>query len=163
VCAIAGHGTRLGNAVLIGRGLSSMYNGCTHGSSERFSVREEGEMDWIKVLPQDALPHGQRRVVQVKGRAVLLLHHQAQIYAVDDTCPHMGASLEEGEITEDASIVCPRHHSAFDLRTGEAREWTPWPPGVGRLLGSVSREKALAVYPTRVDEDGIWVGVEEGG
>jgi nitrite reductase/ring-hydroxylating ferredoxin subunit len=139
-----------------------MYNGCTHGSSERSFVREEGEMDWIKVLPQDELPDGQRRVVQVKGHPVLLLRHQGQIYAVDDTCPHMGASLEEGEITEDGAIVCPRHHSAFDLRTGEVKEWTPWPPGVGRLLGSVSREKALAVYPTRADEDGIWVGVEEG-
>jgi nitrite reductase/ring-hydroxylating ferredoxin subunit len=139
-----------------------MYNGCTHESAQWSFVREEVEMDWIKVLPQDELPDGQRRVVQVEGHPVLLLRRQGQIYAVDDTCPHMGASLEAGKITEDGAIVCPRHHSAFDLRTGEVKEWTPWPPGVGRLLGTVSREKALAVYPTRVDKDGIWVGVEEG-
>jgi nitrite reductase/ring-hydroxylating ferredoxin subunit len=118
-------------------------------------------MDWIKVLPQNDLPEGQRRVVQARGRLILLLHHQGQIYAVDNVCPHMGSSLEAGKITEDGTIVCPRHHSAFDLRTGEVKEWAPWPPGVGRLLGAVSKEKALPVYPTRVDEDSIWVGLAE--
>lgn len=117
-------------------------------------------MHWTAVLRQDELPDGERRVVEVGGRSILLLSHVGQIYAVDNHCPHMGATLEGGEVTEDGIIVCPRHHSAFDLRTGDVKDWTPWPPGVGRVLGAVSRETALPVFATRVEEGTIWVGVE---
>jgi nitrite reductase/ring-hydroxylating ferredoxin subunit len=118
-------------------------------------------MNWVKVLPQEELADGQRRVVEVGGRPVLLLNHQGQLYAVENECPHMGASLENGEVTSDATLICPRHHSAFDLKTGAVKEWSPWPPGVGRVLGSISREKALPVYPTRLDQGSIWVGIED--
>lgn len=117
-------------------------------------------MDWVKVLPIGELQQGARRVVEVGGRDVLLVHHQGQIYAVHNICPHMGAALEEGEVTEDGAIVCPRHRSAFDLRTGAVRQWAPWPPGAGRVLGAISREKPLPVFPTRVDDGHIWVGSE---
>lgn len=116
-------------------------------------------MEWIAVVPEDELPDGERRVVEAHGRAILVLHDRGQIYAVDNTCPHMGAALEAGELTEDGIIICPRHHSAFDLRTGKVREWAPWPPGVGRILGVISREKPLPVFPTKVEEGTIWVGL----
>jgi nitrite reductase/ring-hydroxylating ferredoxin subunit len=119
-------------------------------------------MDWIDALSQDELPDGQRRVVHLAGHPILLLHHKGQIYALNNVCPHMGAALENGEVTEDAAIVCPRHRSVFDLRTGEVKVWTPWPPGVGRLLGSVAKEKALRVYPIRVEQGSIRVGIDEG-
>ena len=117
-------------------------------------------MHWTAVLRQDELPDGERRVAEVAGNAILLLNHGGQIYAVDNRCPHMGAALEGGEVTEDGIIVCPRHHSAFELRTGEVREWSPWPPGVGRVLGAVSRETVLPVFATRVEEGSIWVAIE---
>jgi nitrite reductase/ring-hydroxylating ferredoxin subunit len=116
-------------------------------------------MNWVKVLNQEELPKGARRVVKVDDQAVLLIHHQGQIYAVTNTCPHMGASLQDGKITDDGAIVCPRHHSAFDLHSGDVKAWAPWPPGVGRVLGAVSTQKALRVYQTRLAEDAIWVGV----
>jgi nitrite reductase/ring-hydroxylating ferredoxin subunit len=121
----------------------------------------KGAMNWIKVLSQDELPEGGRRVVEVGGRDILLLHHGGQIYAIDNNCPHMGAPLEGGKLTEDEAIVCPRHHSRFDLRTGKIKEWAPWPPAVGRVLGAISREKPLPVFPTRIEQGGIWVGLEQ--
>ncbi|MBU0493349.1 MAG: Rieske (2Fe-2S) protein [Chloroflexi bacterium] len=117
-------------------------------------------MDWIKVLDQDELAEGDKHVVEVAGREVVLIRDGDQLYAVNRKCPHMGAHLDKGEV-KDGVIVCPRHHSAFDLRTGDVMDWTPWPPGVGRVLGAVSREKALAVYPTRVEDGAIWVGIEQ--
>lgn len=118
-------------------------------------------MRWVKVLPQDELPEGARRLVEIGERAILLLHHAGQIYALDNACPHMRLPLQSGKVTDDGAIVCPWHHSAFDLRSGDVKAWSPWPPVVGRLLGAVSREKALHVFPTRVEKGNIWIAIEE--
>lgn len=123
--------------------------------------RKEALMDWNKALPTEELPDGTKRTVEVAGQTILLVHHKGEIFAVNNTCTHMGGSLVKGEITEQGTVVCPRHHSVFDLRTGEVKDWAPWPPGVGRVLGAVSREKPLPVYPTKVEEGSIWVGIEE--
>ncbi|BAZ42520.1 hypothetical protein NIES4101_84890 [Calothrix sp. NIES-4101] len=116
-------------------------------------------MNWIKVLAQDELPKDGRTVVKVEERAILLLHHNNQIYAVENSCPHLKLPLKKGKITEDGAIVCPFHRSAFDLTTGNPVAWTPFPPGVGKLLGMISTEKSLSVFPTRIEEGSIWVGI----
>ncbi len=116
-------------------------------------------MNWIQVLPEASLPEGAKRVVEVQGRPVLLVRHGGQVYAVDNKCPHMGAPLEKGEITAGAAIVCPRHRSVFDLASGAVKSWTPWPPGVGRVLGAMAQEKPLTTYPTRLADGHVWVGV----
>jgi nitrite reductase/ring-hydroxylating ferredoxin subunit len=118
-------------------------------------------MNWIKVLSEDDLPEGARSVVEAGGRDILILRDKGQIFAVANTCPHMGAALDGGKVTADGTIVCPRHRSVFDLRSGEVKEWAPWPPAVGLVLGAVSRKKALPVFPTKVEEGSIWVGLQE--
>lgn len=118
-------------------------------------------MNWIEVLSTDDLPPGARSVSKVAGREVLLINRGGEIHAVASRCPHMQAELVNGEVTEDGLIVCPRHHSVFDLETGAVQEWTPWPPVVGRALGAIYQENALPVYPTKVENGSIWVGAEE--
>lgn len=116
-------------------------------------------MSWTKVLPADALSPDSREVVKVGNRNILLLNHQGQVYAVDNMCPHLKISLKKGKITEDGAIVCPMHRSAFDLTTGEVKTWTPWPPVVGNVLGMISQEKPLPVFPVKVEEGSIWIDV----
>ncbi|OKH21323.1 (2Fe-2S)-binding protein [Hydrococcus rivularis NIES-593] len=118
-------------------------------------------MSWTKVLSVESLPTGERQVVKVGKRNVLLLNLEGQLYAVDNTCPHLKLPLKNGKITEDGAIVCPWHRSAFDLSTGDVKEWSPWPPGVGKALGMISRQSALPVFPVRVEEGSIWIDVEE--
>ena len=118
-------------------------------------------MNWIEALPRDDLPSGARRVLNVAGSEILLLNSGGEVHAVGNRCPHMQAKLAKGEVTEDGGIVCPRHHSVFDLKTGAVEEWVPWPPVVGRALGAIAQENDLPVYPTKVENGSIWVGVEE--
>ncbi len=118
-------------------------------------------MSWTKVLSVDTLVSGSRQVVKVGNRNILLLNHEGQLYAMDNACPHLKLPMKNGKVTEDGAIVCPWHRSGFDLRTGEVKEWSSWPPGVGKALGIISREKALPVFPIRVEEGSIWVDVEE--
>lgn len=117
-------------------------------------------MNWNDVLSKTDLPDGSRRVVTVAGREVLLINHGDEIRAVGNRCTHMQARMEKGDVTEDGVIVCPRHHSAFDLGTGAVQAWVPWPPVVGRALGAISQENALPTYRTKVENGRIWVAIE---
>jgi nitrite reductase/ring-hydroxylating ferredoxin subunit len=97
----------------------------------------------------------------VAGQEVLLINREGEIHAVGNRCPHMQARLENGEVTKDGFIVCPRHHSIFDLGTGAVRDWVPWPPVVGRALAAISQENTLPVYPTKIENGNIWVGIDD--
>ena len=47
-------------------------------------------------------------------------HIGDEILVAQDTCPHAGARLSEGDLDlARAVITCPRHGSQFNLRTGE--------------------------------------------
>lgn len=120
---------------------------------------EINTMSWTKVLPVDTLTPGTRQVVKVGERNILLVNHNGQLYAVDNACPHLKLSMKKGKITEDGAIVCPWHRSAFDLCTGEVKDWTPWPPVVGKAMGMIAKEKSLPVFPVRVEDNSIWVDI----
>jgi nitrite reductase/ring-hydroxylating ferredoxin subunit len=123
-------------------------------------------VNWIKALPETDLPNGERTVVDAGERSILLIHHEGQIYALQPRCPHMGGPLEKGRIettTAGPTLTCPWHHSAFDLRSGDVQAWSPWPPAVGKMLGALRRERALTIYPVKVEEGTIWVQVPDDG
>lgn len=117
-------------------------------------------MSWTKVLAEDALLGEVKQVVKVGDHSILLFRHENQIHAVTNKCPHLGMSLQKGKITDDDTIVCPWHHSAFDINTGEVKAWSPWPPVLGKVLGCVTKEKALTIYPTKVENGQIMVQIE---
>jgi len=113
-------------------------------------------MSWIKVLESTLAP-GDRQVVSAGAKKLLVLNHQGNYYALDNACPHLGLSMKKGIITDDGAIVCPFHRSVFDLATGAVKEWSVWPPLVGQVLGKISTEKAIAVFPVKVEANSIWV------
>jgi len=63
------------------------------------------------------LSPGEARAVEVGGRAIALFRREEGWYAIDNTCPHRGCPLAEGEV-EKFLVTCPCHGSQFDIRTG---------------------------------------------
>ncbi|CCH67582.1 hypothetical protein RINTHH_14270 [Richelia intracellularis HH01] len=118
-------------------------------------------MSWSKVLAESSLLPGERKVVAVGSRNILVLNHEGTFYAVDNVCPHFKLKMEKGKITPDGTIVCPWHRSEFDLCSGLAKKWTPWPPVVGKIMSIASQSKPLQVFQVRVEEGNIWVEVEQ--
>ena len=116
-------------------------------------------MGWVKVLPESELPEGARKVIRTARRSILLIHNRGKIWALQSSCPHMAFPLQFGNVTVDNGIVCALHHSTFDLRSGDVKAWSPWPPLVGPMLQNASRRKALQVFTTRVEDGSIWVEV----
>ena len=60
-----------------------------------------------------------RKAVRVEhnGTPILLVRQGSQIYAIAETCAHLGGPLSEGKLDED-TITCPWHGSRFSLRDG---------------------------------------------
>ncbi|CAE6733776.1 Naphthalene 1,2-dioxygenase/salicylate 5-hydroxylase systems, ferredoxin component [Paraburkholderia domus] len=71
----------------------------------------------IPVGSADELAPGQRKLVFVDGRSVVLFNIDGGLYAVENTCPHNGASLAGGQL-EGRLLRCPAHGLRFDVTTG---------------------------------------------
>lgn len=63
------------------------------------------------------LPEGEGRTVEVGGKLIAVFRHGGRYYAIDDVCPHMGASLSGGFI-EKGIVTCPWHAWRFRLADG---------------------------------------------
>jgi nitrite reductase (NADH) small subunit/3-phenylpropionate/trans-cinnamate dioxygenase ferredoxin subunit len=65
----------------------------------------------------DEIPEGGSVVVTVNNKDVAVFRANGQFFAVDDLCPHMGASLSGGFV-EDGVVTCPWHYWRFCLKDG---------------------------------------------
>ncbi|HEX5415547.1 MAG TPA: Rieske 2Fe-2S domain-containing protein [Chloroflexota bacterium] len=75
--------------------------------------------DFTDALPEGGLPEGQMRRAMVSGVPILLTRYLGQIYAMGDTCTHLGCSLSEGRLDGDV-VTCPCHDSQFRVTDGAA-------------------------------------------
>lgn len=63
------------------------------------------------------IPPGEGRAYPVNGRMVALFLIDGEYRAINDSCPHMGASLSAGYVVEGA-VSCPWHAWRFCLADG---------------------------------------------
>lgn len=63
------------------------------------------------------LEDGNSRVVEVAGRPIAVFRQGEHYFAIDDMCPHMGASLSEGYV-ENGIVTCSWHAWRFRLADG---------------------------------------------
>jgi nitrite reductase/ring-hydroxylating ferredoxin subunit len=74
-------------------------------------------MAFTKVAAVQEVPAGAGKQVVASGRKVALFNVGGVFHAIDDTCPHRGASLWEGELAG-TEVTCPWHGARFDVTTG---------------------------------------------
>ncbi len=77
--------------------------------------------DFVPVLAEAELRENELRRVQANGMPVLLVRKGPRIYAIAETCAHLGGPLSEGKL-EDATVRCPWHGSRFSLEDGRVLE-----------------------------------------
>ncbi len=75
--------------------------------------------DFITVAKVGSIPKGEGASFQVGDRLVAVFHYQGRYLAIDDLCPHMGASLGAGHLDEKGIVTCPWHGWRFDACTGK--------------------------------------------
>lgn len=74
-------------------------------------------MAFIAVARLDEIPRNRGLRVQVDGIDLGLYRTGDRVYAMEDTCPHAGFPLSEGEF-RNCVVVCKAHGWPFDVRTG---------------------------------------------
>jgi nitrite reductase/ring-hydroxylating ferredoxin subunit len=72
----------------------------------------------VKVARVNEVTPGKAAVAEIDGNRVAVFNVAGKFYAIDDTCPHAGGPLSEGQV-DGCRVVCPWHDAAFDLKTGD--------------------------------------------
>jgi nitrite reductase/ring-hydroxylating ferredoxin subunit len=99
--------------------------------------------EFIDIAATSELPVGRIKAVHAGGRTIALYHTASGFYATDNTCPHRGGPLAEGDLIGE-EITCPWHLWGFDVKTG---------------LCAGNPEIAVVTHELRVDGERILVRV----
>lgn len=110
------------------------------------------EIRWVRIFDdQSELENfaalGVINSIIVEGKKICIVHTSKGFFAIQDKCPHNGASMSFGYCNDEAnSIVCPLHRYHFSLETG-------------RALSGIA--DAARTYPIKSDEEGVYIGFKE--
>ncbi len=86
--------------------------------------------------------------VSIKGKTICIARNKDEVFACTNKCPHAGGYLANGSIDSLGNLVCPLHRYKFNLENGRNTS------GEGYYLKT---------YPLEKRDDGIYIGLEEGG
>jgi nitrite reductase/ring-hydroxylating ferredoxin subunit len=108
---------------------------------ESAPVTDPGEnLVWTAAILGDDLPRdGSGRSVELGERRIALFWIGDRPHAVDDACPHEGASLGDGVVV-DGDVTCPWHSFHFDLTSGRNTD---------------GLEHCIHVHPARLGAGGV--------
>ncbi len=87
------------------------------------------------------LSPGAGTLVDAAGRTLALFNVDGTLYALDNTCPHRGGPLAEGEL-DGPVVTCPWHGWRYDVTTG-IRDGSP--------------PVRVACYPVTIEDGAAYV------
>jgi len=100
----------------------------------------------IEVAPLEELSPGSMRLVAAGVLTIGVYNCNGSLHAIEDRCSHDDGPLCEGDWDpEEGVVVCPRHGSNFDVRTGEALTLPAFEP--------------VSTYPVRVEDGRVEVDI----
>lgn len=82
-------------------------------------IAEAGAGQPIRVRPEAPIAEGQRLIVEMGDRRIILQRHLGALFAIDARCPHYGMDLTDGAASN-GSLFCPGCGVAFDIATGRS-------------------------------------------
>lgn len=114
-------------------------------------MKHEKKYTWHKIADEiSELTFEENNLIEIEvgGKKICIAKTNETLFACTSKCPHAGGKMTEGFLDKDNNIVCPVHRYVFSLVNGR----------------DVSGEGYfLKIYPIKINEDGIFVGFEEGG
>ena len=114
--------------------------------SDLFNFGEK--VKWFKVFnslqeAEKTIPLFKSVTLDVNNQLVCLSRLPDGFYAVQDKCPHLGASLSAGKCNALGEIVCPWHSYRFNLKRGDE---------------TTGQNLVLEIFKVELRKDGLYVG-----
>jgi nitrite reductase (NADH) small subunit len=72
---------------------------------------------YVFVAKLEDLSQGKGHVFRVEDKSLALFRIDDRCFAINNVCPHQGASLGKGKL-KGYVVSCPWHHQQFDIRSG---------------------------------------------
>ncbi len=87
------------------------------------------------IAPVKDIPAGTRKLIEIRGRNIVIFNLQGEFFCLLDRCPHQGGSLCRGQLVglveanepgiykfsrPNEIIRCPWHGWEFDIRSGKS-------------------------------------------
>ena len=85
------------------------------------------------------------KLVDAGGQSIAIFDLGGNYYAIENTCPHRGGPLAEGEL-DGEEVICPWHGARFNIKTGAVLA----PPA----------SQGVKSFPVRVTGDDVEVEIE---
>jgi nitrite reductase/ring-hydroxylating ferredoxin subunit len=98
-------------------------------------------MPFIETLNTSEIPVGRVKAYSVGERTIAVYHTAGGFFATDNTCPHRGGPLAEGDLIGN-EITCPWHLWGFDVATG---------------ICAGNPDIRVAAHPVRVENERVMV------
>jgi len=73
--------------------------------------------EFVTVAQLGTISEGEGKTFNLGGRLVAVFCDGGEYFAIDDVCPHMGASLGAGAV-EEGVVTCPWHAWRFRICDG---------------------------------------------
>lgn len=109
-------------------------------------------MKLVKIAQTAELSAGNKKKISLDDKEILLVNIDNTYYAINNKCPHMGGSLYDGTL-EGSTVVCPRHGSMFDVKTGKNIQ--------GAKIAFVKiNVRDVESYPVKVEGNDILIEIE---
>jgi nitrite reductase/ring-hydroxylating ferredoxin subunit/alkylhydroperoxidase/carboxymuconolactone decarboxylase family protein YurZ len=79
------------------------------------------EKRWHEVRPTDQIPDGKITYCDSDGRSLFVYRANGEFQIYDSRCPHQVTNIPHLAL-EGFRLTCPKHHWAFDIKTGACVE-----------------------------------------
>lgn len=96
---------------------------------------------WEKLCPVDDIPSGTSKKFALGALDLLVIHSGSKFYCCSNECPHLGESLEGGEVHGHV-VRCSAHGYKMDVSNG-------------RCL--TEGELEIPIFPVEVRDGDVWV------
>lgn len=100
-------------------------------------------VNWVKAAKRQDIDPGTGVVAQCGAVTVALFNVEGELHAVQNTCPHRGGPLGEGELNGQV-VTCPWHAWSFDVCSG---------------VNVDDPNSKLACYPVKIENEDVLVEV----
>ena len=98
-------------------------------------------------LKLENVPVGESRCIELGEVQIGLFRNPDGLFAIDNVCPHRGAPLHDGIVT-DGVVTCPWHQWQFQLDDG--------------VCQNIPKVR-ITTYPVEIRDGAIWVNLEDQG